>query len=244
MRLTHPANDYSSPMRNRFKENEDASVSSRVSKEKRETKFKIPRNDWHRRIDFRMVLGGLLIVASFISAYVISQSTSRMVTVWSATVDLAPGETIEENDISISRVALTDKAEFYLTSERSIVGAHVLRAIRASELIPAFALSEIAPALLKKVPISVSPLRIPEGVTSGAVVDVYGISRNSYAGASQESEKAKSKLLLVDIAVDSVNSEASKLGGEMGLTLLVSPEDIGRLISSISEFELILVRSA
>lgn len=244
MRLMDQAKDYSSPMRNRFKENESERIESRVTREKSAPKLKTHNRDWQRRIDLRMVLGGLLIVASFISAYVISQSTSRMVTVWSANVDLAPGETIEENDISISRVALTDKAEYYLTGQRSIVGTHVVRFIKASELIPAFALSENSPVQLKKVPIAVSALRIAEGIASGAVVDVYGISRNSYSGTGLESEKSKSKLLLVDVGVDSVNTESSKLGGEVGLTLLVPPEDISMFINSISEFELILVKSA
>lgn len=243
MRLIDQASDYLSLMSNRFNQDQDEGINPRRLRDKLVPKIKTQSRGWQRKVDLRMVLGGLLIVASFISAYVISQSTSRMVTVWSASVDLAPGEIIEENDISISRVALNDKAEYYLNSQRSIVGTHVLRSIKASELIPAFALSEIAPMQLKKVPVSVSALRKAEGIISGAVVDVYGISRNSYASSGQESDKTKSKLLLVDVAVDSLNSEASKLGGEIGLTLLVPSQDVGRFINSLSEFELILVQS-
>lgn len=243
MRLIDQASDYLSLMSNRFNQDQDEGINPRRLRDKLVPKLKTKSRGWQRKVDLRMVLGGLLIVASFISAYVISQSTSRMVTVWSASVDLAPGEIIEENDIYISRVALNDKAEYYLNSQRSIVGTHVLRSIKASELIPAFALSEIAPMQLKKVPVSVSALRKAEGIISGAVVDVYGISRNSYASSGQESDKTKSKLLLVDVAVDSLNSEASKLGGEIGLTLLVPSQDVGRFINSLSEFELILVQS-
>lgn len=244
MRLIDLVNDYSSPMKKRFNELEDPHEFAPATFEKLNKKRKSNVSEWRRGIDFRMLLGGLLIAASFISAYVISQSTSRMVTVWSANVDLAPGETLEESDISISRVALTDKAEYYLNSERAIVGAHVIREIKSSELIPAFAVSENLPSQLKKVPISVSELRIPVGMASGAVVDVYGISRSSYDSPSHESDKLKSKLLLVDVAVDSINRAASKLGGEIGLTLLVSSDDVGRFVNAISEFEFILVRSA
>lgn len=244
MRLIDLVNDYSSPMKKRFNELEDPHEFAPATFEKLNKKRKSNVSEWRRGIDFRMLLGGLLIAASFISAYVISQSTSRMVTVWSANVDLAPGETLEESDISISRVALTDKAEYYLNSERAIVGAHVIREIKSSELIPAFAVSENPPSQLKKVPISVSELRIPVGMASGAVVDVYGISRSSYDSPSHESDKLKSKLLLVDVAVDSINRAASKLGGDIGLTLLVSSNDVGRFVNAISEFEFILVRSA
>ena len=243
MRLIDQASDYLSLMSNRFNQDHGEGVDPRRQKSKLAPKLKTQSRSWQRKVDLRMVLGGLLIISSFISAYVISQSTSRMVTVWSASVDLAPGEIIEEKDISISRVALNDKAQYYLTSQRSIVGTHVLRSIKASELIPAFALSEIAPMQLKKVPVAVSALRKAEGIFSGAVVDVYGISRNSYVSSGQESDKTKSKLLLVDVAVDSLNSEASKLGGEIGLTLLVPSQDVSRFINSLSEFELILVQS-
>lgn len=244
MRLVGLVSDYSSPMKKRWNQDEDEQNFSRATAEKQITVRRGNVSQWRRRIDIRMLLGSLLIGASFISAYVISQSTSRMVTVWSANVDLTPGEIIEESDISTSRVALTDKAEFYLDGERSIVGTHVVRQIRAYELIPAFALSELPPLPLKKVPISASELRIAHGISSGAVVDVYGISRNAYANSNQEFDKEKSKLLLVDVAVDSMNREASKLGGDIGLTLLIPSEDVSKFVSNMSEFEFILVRSA
>ena len=70
----------------------------------------LSRNTLKWKIDLRMVLGTLLIIGSIVSAYIISQSTTRMVTVWSAAIDLAPGEVIEESDIATTRVALSDKA--------------------------------------------------------------------------------------------------------------------------------------
>jgi len=243
MRFSDGRNGYSSPMKNRKVEIEEDRLHSRTTTENSMLKLKRHGSGLRKSIDIRMLLGGLLIVASFISAYVISQSTSRMVTVWSADVDLAPGEVIEVNDISVSRVALVDKAEYYLDGGRSIVGAHVIRQINSSELIPAFALADSPPLALKKVPISLNILRIPEGIASGARVDVYGVSRNAYAGTGEESEKTKSKLLLLDVVVDSINRENSKLGGDIGLTLLVPPEDVARFINSIAEFDFILVRS-
>ena len=123
-------------MKNRKVEKEEFRIHSRTTTENSLLKLKRHGSGLRKRIDIRMVLGGLLILASFISAYVISQSTSRMVTVWSADVDLAPGEVIEESDISLSRVALVDKAEYYLDGGSSIVGTHVIRQVKASELIP------------------------------------------------------------------------------------------------------------
>ena len=58
----------------------------------------------------RYLLGLILILASFSSAYLISKSSDRMITVWGANVDLAPGEMIEADDLKVIRVRLPDNA--------------------------------------------------------------------------------------------------------------------------------------
>ena len=141
------------------------------------------------KIDFRLVLGVALIAGSLVSAHIISQSTTRMVKVWSAVNDLAPGEVIEESDITISRVSLSDSANMYLDGEQSIIGTSVVRAIKSAELIPAYSLAQVASLDLHVVPISVSSLRLPDGVNGGSVVDIYGIPRNSAAFAGNIDSK-------------------------------------------------------
>ena len=193
------------------------------------------------RIDLRLLLGLALIIGSLISAYIISQSTTRMVTVWSAVNDLAPGEIIEESDVAISRVSLSDSANMYLDGEESIVGTSVVRAIKSAELIPAYSLTQDLHSDLQIVPISVSILRLPEGVDGGSVVDIYGIPRNSTFMSNVES-KSSSKLLLTAISVDSINRESARLGGDIGLSILVPVSQVGEFIKSYSEFEFILVK--
>ncbi|MFM7873247.1 MAG: SAF domain-containing protein, partial [Actinomycetota bacterium] len=89
----------------------------------------------------RYLLGLILILASFSSAYLISKSSDRMITVWGANVDLAPGEMIEADDLKVIRVRLPDNAAQYLDSKTDLIGTTVLRAIGSSELIPSFALT-------------------------------------------------------------------------------------------------------
>jgi hypothetical protein len=201
------------------------------------------KNQWRWNLDFRLFVGVTLIVASLISAYVISKSTSKMITVWSATNDLAPGEMIEKSDVAVTRVALVNKAEFYLDGKSPIVGSYVLRPIRASELIPAFALSEMPLADLYKVPISLPSLRIPQGVSSGSVVDVYGVIRSSTSNLTSAQNLNPTKKLLTGVSVDATNMEANRLGGETGLTLLVPTDEVYGFISSFSDYEFILVKS-
>ncbi len=194
------------------------------------------------RIDLRLVLGIGLIIGSLISAHIISQSTTRMVTVWRAVNDLAPGEMIEESDVDVSRVSLSDSANMYLDGEESIVGTSVVRAIKSAELIPAYSLAQNLNSDLQVVPISVSILRLPEGVDGGSIVDIYGIPRNSAAFVSSVDSKSSSKRLLTEISVDSLNRESARLGGDIGLSILVPASQVGEFIKSYSEFEFILVK--
>jgi hypothetical protein len=209
----------------------------------REELRKGSNHDWRWKIDFRLVLGAILISASLFSAYVISQSTSRMVTVWSAANDLAPGEIVEESDLVSTKVALANKAELYLDGNLSIVGTTVVRPISASELIPAFSISQNPLSNLTRVPISLPSLRIPNGVASGSVVDLFGILRSSISNSNVENVEEVTKLIITRISVDSMNMESSKLGGEIGVTLLVPEEEVARFISNIARYELILVKT-
>ena len=80
---------------------------------------KLQRNSFNFSIRsyLRTILGGCLIAASFISALVISNSSSRMITVWSAAVELGQGEVITSDDVVISKVLLPSNAANYIDGE-------------------------------------------------------------------------------------------------------------------------------
>ena len=104
---------------------------------------KLQRNSFNfsLRSYLKTILGGCLIAASFISALVISNTSSRRITVWSAAVDLDKGEEITAKDVVISKVLLPSNATNYIDGQVSIIGSSVVRAIGIDELIPAYALS-------------------------------------------------------------------------------------------------------
>ena len=199
-------------------------------------------SDARLRINARMIFGGFLIAASIISAYLISQSANRMVTVWSAAVDVAPGSILEEDDIIRTQVLLPNNAEFYLDGRSSIIGSYVIRPIGASELIPAYALSETIASDFKKVPLALPRSRTPFGIKTGDVVDVFGLPRQELA-ITEGNVSTKSRQILADVGIDGIDFEASKLGGEMGITLLVPAADVGQFVSAMASFEFVLVKS-
>ena len=189
----------------------------------------------------KTILGGCLIAASFISALVISNSSSRMITVWSAAIDLDKGEVITAEDVVISKVLLPGNAGNYIDGQVSIIGSSVVRAIGIDELIPAYALSSQVDEQLQQVPIAIAFSQVPKDIGSGQRVDIYGITKSELRSQSLESGRYKSRLIASDLVIDQVDNQANTLGGDLVLTLLVPRPIIPNLIEDMGNYDFILV---
>ena len=189
----------------------------------------------------KTILGGCLIAASFISALVISNSSSRMITVWSAAVDLDKGEVITAEDVVISKVLLPSNAANYIDGQVSIIGSSVVRAIGAEELIPAYAVSEQIDEQLQQVPIAIAFSQVPKDIGSGQRVDIYGITKSELRSQNLESGRYKSRLIASDLVIDQVDNQANTLGGDLVITLLVPRPIIPNLIEDMGNYDFILV---
>ena len=189
----------------------------------------------------KTILGGCLIAASFISALVISNSSSRMITVWSAAVDLGEGEVIRAEDVVISKVLLPSNAANYIDGQVSIIGSSVVRAIGAEELIPAYAVSEQIDEQLQQVPIAIAFSQVPKDIGSGQRVDIYGITKSELRSQNLESGRYKSRLIASDLVIDQVDNQANTLGGDLVITLLVPRTIIPNLIEDMGNYDFILV---
>lgn len=189
----------------------------------------------------KTILGGCLIAASFISALVISNSSSRMITVWSAAVDLDKGEVITAEDVVISKVLLPGNAGNYIDGQVSIIGSSVVRAIGIDELIPAYALSSQVDEQLYQVPIAIAFSQVPKDIGSGQRVDIYGITKSELRTQSLESGRYKSRLIASDLVIDQVDNQANTLGGDLVITLLVPRPIIPNLIEDMGNYDFILV---
>jgi hypothetical protein len=189
----------------------------------------------------KTILGGCLIAASFISALVISNSSSRMITVWSAAVDLGKGEVITAEDVVISKALLPSNAANYIDGQVSIIGSSVVRAIGAEELIPAYAVSEQIDEQLQQVPIAIAFSQVPKDIGSGQRVDIYGITKSELRSQNLESGRYKSRLIASDLVIDQVDNQANTLGGDLVITLLVPRPIIPNLIEDMGNYDFILV---
>ena len=190
----------------------------------------------------RYILGLTLILASFTSAYLISKASDKTFMVWAATVDLAPGEVLTDSDLTKVRVRLLDNSEQYLSSMAPIAGASVLRPIGAAELIPSFAISNESNPNLQVVPISIPREWAPIELKSGRVVDVYGIPNRGVEFTGES--RLQSRLILSEVAIDSIDSSSRDLGGRIGISLLVPEIEVPKLISAINSNDFLLVQRA
>lgn len=188
----------------------------------------------------RYILGIILICASFLSAFAITQRADRTITVWSATVDLAPGTEITSESIAPIRVRLPENAEQYLSTEAEIVGASVLRGIGASELIPSFALATELDPDLQHLPISISIDRVPSGLRPGSSVDIYTLPNQNLQ--SMREVPMRSKLLLSRVVIETIDDSGRDLGGNLLMTLLINQQLVPEVIAAMSNSEFILVR--
>lgn len=165
-----------------------------------------------------------------------------MVTVWSSTIDLAPGMIITEADIERTQVQLPNNIGLYLDGNSEIIGTYVTRKIGAAELIPAYSLSPEPIGDLREVPIALSASQMPFGLKVGQSVDVYAIANEQFRSIS-DSRKESSEMLLSNIAINGIDLEASKLGGEVGVTLLVPQDWVTKIVRSMANSDFLLVKS-
>ncbi len=187
----------------------------------------------------RYLLGMALIAASFISAFLISSASDRTITVWASTTDLAPGKIIEPIDITPMRVRLLDNVDQYLKTTVPIIGSAVTRSIGVSELIPSFAISAIVDRSLQRVPIQIGPNMAPIGISGGDIVDLYGIPNQLSNQAGLPSE-----LILESVAIEKVDLSSKEIGGAIGITLLVPETLVPDLVSTMGNFNFLLVERA
>lgn len=189
----------------------------------------------------RYLFGFTLIVSAFISAFLITVMSDRTIEVWSAKNDLAPGMVISAADLSPTRVRLVTSADRYLDSDANLIGTTVVRSIGANELIPAYSLASEPDVKLRRVPLSVSSTDIPARLTSGSIVDIYRV-RDQISDPLRPNIGPSSKILLREVAIESIDGGAREIGGSITLTLLVPELQVPTVIESISGSRFIVVR--
>jgi hypothetical protein len=127
-----------------------------------------------RWLDFRLVLGVLLVLSSVLLGARVVSAADATVPVWAATGDLAAGTELTADDLVAVDVRLDGTAAAYLSTGTRPEGRSLSRAVRTGELLPRSALEE--PAELVQLALPVQSGYVPPGLARGQLVDVYAVA--------------------------------------------------------------------
>lgn len=138
--------------------------------------------------DPRLWVGVVLVTGSVVAGARVLSGADDMTAVWSASADLAAGQTLTADDLRATRLRFDDgaDAQHYLPVDGELPAALTLdRPLSAGELVPAAALGEEADDATVAVSIAVAAEHVPTDLVRGSRVDVWviGEDRRQRAGA-------------------------------------------------------------
>lgn len=179
-----------------------------------------------------------LIVASFISAYVLSSLANRTILIWSARVPLNVGARVIANDLVAERVTLPEGNSLYLRADRNISGYRILRSVKVGELLPRTSVSSSGESLnVSAVPIRVHSSDLPADISVGEVVNIY------HVGDSQLSKEIEPPTLVLSrTSILGINRKGENLGGALSLTVSTSTRHIIPVLAATSSGHFVVVR--
>ena len=134
-----------------------------------------------RWLDFRLVLGVLLVLGSVLLGARVVGAADATVPVWAVTGNLAAGTQLSADDLRAVDVRLGDAADDYLSTSTHPEGSTLSRAVRAGELLPRAALDPATELVQLALPVQSG--YVPPGLERGQVVDVYAVA-DPAAGAT------------------------------------------------------------
>jgi hypothetical protein len=193
------------------------------------SKFDLFRNS-------RLAMGFALFIIALTAANLISKEANRSVLVWATTGELAPGQIIQESDITPASVLLAQSAKNYLSASAEIVGTTVLTKISAGDLIPVAAIGAGENLVNQRlVPLTIEISDLPISLVRGDLVDLYAISKSS---AKEVNAPA---LLASAITVEQVLERNNS--GVVSVLVILENEQVLPTLNFLSDSRLILVRT-
>ena len=75
------------------------------------------------------------------------------------------------------------------------------------------------------------------------MIDIYVTPKDQLGGTFETSKKSKEAALLIGVSVEGIDLEASKLGGEIGLTILVPPLSVPDIVAAMADSNFVVVRN-
>ena len=181
-----------------------------------------------------------LLALSLFAAFAITGQANKSVKVWTASKDLAAGDSIKIGSTSLVKVFLPVNSSQYLNEKSKIMDLVVTRRILKGELIPNSALSAAYDGESNRsVPLKIERNDLPNDLVSGQSVDIYSLPQEGV----NSSKSTKTELISTDVVVESIDLKSKEMGGEIGIVLKIPEQDVIYLLSAINQSRIVVVRS-
>jgi hypothetical protein len=156
--------------------------------------------------------------------------------VWASTGELAPGQVIEQSDLTSTSVLLAQSAKNYLSTSAQIIGTTVLTKISAGDLIPVAAIAnEVSANNQRLVPLTIEISDLPIALSRGDVIDIYAIAKTN------AKESISPTLLVSAVSVEQVLERSNS--GVVSVLVILENEQVISTLNYLTDSRLILVRN-
>jgi len=184
----------------------------------------------------RLAMGLALFIIALTAASLISKEANRTVLVWASTGELAPGQVIEQSDLTSTSALLAQSAKNYLSTSAQIVGTTVLTKISAGDLIPVAAIAnEVSANNQRLVPLTIEISDLPIALSRGDVIDIYAIAKTN------AKESISPTLLVSAVSVEQVLERSNS--GVVSVLVILENEQVISTLNYLTDSRLILVRN-
>jgi hypothetical protein len=163
--------------------------------------------------DPRLWIGIALVTGSVVVGARILAGADDMTAVWSASSDLAVGQTLTADDLEVARVRFDDAADEqrYLAADAELpTDLTLTRPLATGELVPAAALGEQSEDDTVAVSIAVAAEHVPTDLVRGSRVDVWVIGEDRRSRAAAELVLDDVLILDAPLVSDSFASATSR----------------------------------
>ena len=187
----------------------------------------------------RLPLAITLIVAAFVSAFLMATFSNQGSDYWVINSLISSGHHLESSDVSKVHMNLDTSSVFYSDGGTNPIGMVVTRSMYPGEILGTSDLTSSMNAMsTSAVPISVRAVDIATGLGIGEQVDIYWVLD------TQSGESAIDPILILGgVTVLSYDDGGKNFGSDTGLSVAVEETQVLRLLSATTVGRLVVIRS-